>query len=196
MRPINRNTRGSRRCTLGHALTLLSKRFFVYSRVLPSTLLYSVVPGGANGGIVCLRQQCYGSRYWQLRAIRLDVGCRLRAVPAVESHLLPTTRTVAVDIYSAHYIVLNAFIAGLFAGHWVFKVSRVGSGRVRKCLKSHWSGRVKRFLNLAGRVRSDQKFSQSHGSGRVRPTNFQTHGSGQVGSGVMKRSRVGSGHDP
>ena len=44
---------------------------------------------------------------------------------------------------------------------------RVGSGRVRKCSRSHGSGRVKRFLNLASWVRSVQEFFKYHGSGQI-----------------------------
>ena len=67
---------------------------------------------------------------------------------------------------------------GLFAGHdptrgsgyVVFKISRVGSGRVG-------SGSLQ---NLTGRVGSDQEF-------------FKSRGSGQVGSRVFQISRVGPG---
>ena len=53
-------------------------------------------------------------------------------------------------------------IPGRFAGHeptrgsrhGVFKMSRVGPGRVRSVPKSHGSGRVKTFFNLAGLVGS------------------------------------------
>ena len=74
---------------------------------------------------------------------------------------------------------------GLFAGHdptrysgqKVFKISRVGSGRVG-------SGRVKRLSNIAGWVRSGHEFFKSHEWGRVGSGQdfFKSHGSGQVGS--------------
>ena len=72
---------------------------------------------------------------------------------------------------------------GFFAGHGVFKMSRIGLGR------------VKRFSNLAGRVRSDEEFFKSHGSGRVKKFRNLT---GRVRSDqeVMQISRVGSGHEP
>ena len=82
------------------------------------------------------------------------------------------------------------------SGHGVLTMSRVGSGRVRKCSKSHGSGRV----------RSGQKFFKIHGSGRVK--NFsnlrgrvrsgrEVMKSSRVRSGqeVMQNSRVGSGHE-
>ena len=81
---------------------------------------------------------------------------------------------------------------GLFTGHAPtrgsgqkgFKMSRVGSGRVRRCSESHgWgqvgsrgfqisrvrSGRVKRFSNLTGRVESGHEVLKMSrvGSGRV-----------------------------
>lgn len=40
----------------------------------------------------------------------------------------------------------------------VFKLLRVGSGRVMKSIKSHASGPVKMFSDLADWVRSGQKF--------------------------------------
>jgi len=88
---------------------------------------------------------------------------------------------------SAAYIPSKNF-PGLFAGHGVFKMSRVGSGRVG-------SGSVQ---NLTDRVRSGRVkgFQISRvGSGRVKSFSNLT---GRVGSGqeVMKSSRVGSGHDP
>ena len=69
----------------------------------------------------------------------------------------------------------------------VFKMSRVGSGRVRKYSKFHGSGQVgsiKRISNIMGRVRSGQEFFKSHGSGRMGSIIFQIS---LVGSGRVKR---------
>ena len=52
------------------------------------------------------------------------------------------------------YMSIFMMESGLFAGQGVFKMSWVGSGRVRKCSEFHGSGRVKKFSNLTGRVRS------------------------------------------
>ena len=97
--------------------------------------------------------------------------------------------------------------SGLFTGHdptrgsgqggfkisWVgrvgslrFKMSRVGSGRVRSGqevfkISRIGSGRVKRLQNLAGRVGSGQEVSKSRGSGRVGSRGFQNL-AGRVGS--------------
>ena len=64
-------------------------------------------------------------------------------------------------------------------------MTRVGSGRVRRCSKCHGSGLVNEFSNLAGRVGSSQEVFKSHGSGRV--------GSGRVGSGQEVFKYLGSG---
>ena len=61
---------------------------------------------------------------------------------------------------------------GLFAGQGGFKMSRVGSGRVKK------------FQNLAGQVGSGQVFFKSHASGRVGSKGFEIS---RVGSGRVKR---------
>ena len=68
------------------------------------------------------------------------------------------------------------------SGQELFKISRVGSGRVNM------------FLTLVDRVGSGQQRFKSRASGRVRSRGFQNIG-GQVGSGpdISKLSRVGSG---
>ena len=73
------------------------------------------------------------------------------------------------------------------------------AGRVRMCLEPHEPGRVKIFFNLAGWVRSDQKFFESKGLHWVGSRFFQSSrvGSGRVGSrGVMISPRIGPGHNP
>ena len=76
----------------------------------------------------------------------------------------------------------------------MFKMSRAGSGRVRKCSNSHGSGRVYRFSNLAGRVKSYSNLTGRVGSGQ---DFFKFHWTSQVsGQDIIKSSRVGSGHDP
>ena len=76
-------------------------------------------------------------------------------------------------------IIRLNYLAGLFAGHdptrsghAVFKISRVGSGRVKRC------------SNLVDRVKLGQQFVKSHGSGRVGSGQyfFQYRGSDEVGS--------------
>ena len=70
--------------------------------------------------------------------------------------------------------MLRSFSPELFAGHHVvFKMSRVGSGRVRKCVQK-----------LTGRVGSGQEVFKSRGSGQPRSGQefFKSHGSGRVGS--------------
>ena len=105
-------------------------------------------------------------------------------------------------------MILEPTYPGRFAGHVVFKISRVGSvgsrsvqnltGRVgsrgsqycgsgqvgsRVFFKSHGSGRVKIFSNLtglSGRVGSGQEVIKAHGSGQVMIREKRvTRGSGQ-----------------
>ena len=68
-------------------------------------------------------------------------------------------------------------IARLFTRHdptrGSFNISRVGSGRVRRCSKRHVSGRVNKFSNLAGRVRSGQKVFSYRASGRIGSRGFE-----------------------
>ena len=74
-------------------------------------------------------------------------------------------------------LLISGFFAGhdptRGSGHVVFKTSRVGSGRVRKC------------SNLTGRVGSGQEVFKSRGWRQVRSRVFQISrvGSGRVGSG-------------
>ena len=67
------------------------------------------------------------------------------------------------------------------SGQEVFKISRVESGR------------VERFSNLVGRVRSSQDFFEPHGSGRVKSFQISRVESGRVGSRSFQNSWVGSG---
>ncbi|CAM9124236.1 unnamed protein product, partial [Laminaria digitata] len=71
------------------------------------------------------------------------------------------------------------------SGQELFKISRVGSGR------------VKRVRNITGRVGSGQEVLKYRGSGRVGSRFFQIS---RVGLswviGGFQISRVGSGHDP
>lgn len=78
---------------VGDAPPPLLKRFFYDPRGLPSTLLYVLwSPGMKTDGIVRQRRQCHGSRKSADLAPRLHADCRLRAVVAIESRLLATTR--------------------------------------------------------------------------------------------------------
>ena len=98
--------------------------------------------------------------------------------------------------------------------HGPTSVRRIGSGRVRRCSKSHgsgWvesrdfqnitgqvgSGRVRRFSILAGRVLWSQEVSKSHGSGRVGSGGFQNLAVRAVsGRDISKVPRVRLGHTP
>ena len=104
------------------------------------------------------------------------------------SHINSGTR------YTIH---INSF-SGLFTGHdgvkgvsksrrsvrvgsLRFKISRVGSGRVKRFSKSRGSGRFG-----SGRFGSGQEASKSRGSGQVGSRGFQNL-AGRVGSGRVKR---------
>ena len=74
------------------------------------------------------------------------------------------------------------------SGHVVFKISRVGSGRVESSqvvfkISRVGSGPVKRRSNLVVRVKSGQVFQISRvGSGKSGHEFFKSHGSSQIGS--------------
>ena len=97
-----------------------------------------------------------------------------------------------VDMTLVFWDVLDLKKLELFGGHdptrgsgeGAFQISRVASGRVKKCSKVHGSGRV----GLQGLQISPV------GSGQVRSRFFRTSrvGSGRVGSGWVGSGRAGS----
>ena len=91
-----------------------------------------------------------------------------------ENCISPVTRIVAGRVGSGRRIG---------SGQEIFKISRVGSGRVRRFSKSRGLGRVGSggFQNLPGRVGSGQEVFKSRGSGRVGSRRLEIL-TGRVGS--------------